>query len=1305
MITRKPLEQIIESVPALKKGKDVGYLQDTIHLEESIEPENREETVRLYYFAKTLKNAFEEILLTFASREGKGFWLTAEYGVGKSHFLATLACLLSDNSEKVWEAIHDPDIRNHQYKFKKRRLFPIVAGLRGKTAINHERPITLLEQLEKEIEKTITQLGLQDKINVTPIAETLKLYDGFNPTFQGAIQSYIQQKSGVKAGELRKNQPERFADLIRTFFKEQNLPFEPKVSINERLQALYKQIVDSNTGFNGLLFIIDEYESWLSQRDIKTPEGMFDSNVLQALTEILPKQYGYEIFTVVASQTDMPAQLHGRFKNLPLLAGSGAERDYHVICAHRVRRYKNEMEAEAKLYYHHFYDEFSSYKADTEETFLETFPFHPLSYETVRRFTSSVQDMPAVRLGLNIFYDVMKSQDALKMYNPITLDKVHKFSVNFQNALASHRFSDSQARYLEAKGQLPRIFEEDEDRAVAEAILTILYLQYAVSGDQTMSMTAGELAEATLTATDAAISGEQRMIVLLDEMAGKIPQLEYDARQPSKGARFYPHQPGLTSQQILDQFKEEFAKRPMEITDCWTKLLFAPLTETKGQKALFAGYVMDKHWKDAVVVNQVTYDGEILVTPYWKADLGQPLQDAYTHFRLVYLLNPSTQAASQIQDPRIIVIEAAPLSDALKDHCCTYLAAKEMFKEYDPKNQKGPEAATHRSYAESKCDDALATIIRYLIEPFQKGKCLTRDDLGIDVIAALSKTTPDQRHLALLRPTIENAYSQFGKLFEVFKIEKPILPADAKNLFVGLIQGDSTKAVRSTLEQKAVGLKLAVADDPRRLNPQHSELFKMFDERLAKAPAVLLWPLIKEFSGCPYGIPPYLLTAMLLIYVRHRGVPTPVEIELKPDHKLTNQSGKHLAKNLITRTNVVELSWQSNMENHFNTLSTVSGPNWNNIQPFAKLIWPDAKPATHPQEIDDQISGFLAHLKSQTPLVKLAKENLQTLANGLGDAISIEDNQTITRVIDLCAAEDLEAFEVQRKTIAADVIGFKTVIDRVAALRQLSEKSTQVLQMFNVLQQCDTGDNEDLTAQKSLLLARYKLPSMIGSPTLVASLLNETEKFFQKLQNAQEVHAKRMLDILKKIKETLGQAAGLLKGLGLLNQLATLGPPQGHELADILEKLTNQVDKELTGGSTLHRGLSYKPPEEEAKDIQKKIRQAFENRSGILRSQLEKVIQGKKQDQIKTLVDLIQISKLQEFAASLTPAIIDTIRKILEEARTQVERTRALQTIADTFPTVGEEDLDQFLTALRQLLQKEFKEKAKAGKKILLSLK
>jgi hypothetical protein len=473
MSDRKSLSQIIERVPALKKGKDIGYLQDTINLEESIEPGNREETVRLYYFAKTLKTAFEEILVAFFEPVGRGFWLTAEYGVGKSHFLSTLACLLMDDSEPVWKSVHDPDIRNYRFNVKKRRLFPIVAGLRGKNTIAQDRPISLLEQLEKELDESIKQLGMEEKINITPVAETLNLYDGFNVSLQGAVNNYIQQKSGKRPTDLRRHQPDLFADYVRRFFKDQNLPFEPKYNINERLQYLYRQIVNTKTGYNGLLFVIDEYESWLSQRPITSPEGMFDSNVLQALAEILPKQHNYEIFTVIASQTDLPAQLQGRFKSLPLLAGSGAERDYHVICTHRVRRYKVDMEGEAKLYYHDFYDDFAFYKSDTEETFLETFPFHPLAYETVRRFTSNVQDMPNIRLGLNIFYDVMKQASALALNRPLTLHDVYSHSANFQNALAGPRFSEVHHRFRDAISLLPHIFYDEEDRSIAEAILTV----------------------------------------------------------------------------------------------------------------------------------------------------------------------------------------------------------------------------------------------------------------------------------------------------------------------------------------------------------------------------------------------------------------------------------------------------------------------------------------------------------------------------------------------------------------------------------------------------------------------------------------------------------------------------------------------------------------------------------------------------------------------------------------------------------------------------------------------------------------
>lgn len=1303
MSDRKPLSQIIERLPALKRGIDIGYLQDTIHLEESIEQGNREETVRLYYFAKTLKKAFEEILFAFSEPVGRGFWLTAEYGVGKSHFLSTLACLLMDDSEPVWNSVHDAEIKNYRFNFKKRRLFPIVAGLRGKTAIAQDRQISLLEQLEKELDESIRQLGMEGKINITPVAETLNLYDGFNASLQGAVNNYIQQKSGKKPADLRRLQPDLFADYVRRFFKDQNLPFEPKYNINERLQYLYKQIVNPKTGYNGLLFVIDEYESWLSQRPITSPEGMFDSNVLQALAEILPKQHNYEIFTVIASQTDIPAQLQGRFKSLPLLAGAGAERDYHVICAHRVRKYKAGTEDEAKLYYHDFYDDFAFYKSDTEETFLETFPFHPLAYETVRRFTSNVQDMPGVRLGLNIFYDVMKQASALLLNRPLTLHDVYSHSSNFQNALAGPRFSEIHHRFREAINLMPHIFSDEDDRIIAEAILTILYLQFVISGEQAVPLSPADLADATITPIGA-ITGEQRMLVLLGDMAGKIPQLEFDSANAAKGARFIPRQSGPTPQQLLDKIKVEYSTRELEIMNCWTKLLFASPAETKGQKALFSGAVMDKPLKDTVVAHQVSYDGDIIVSGSWRTDFGLPLNDPYTHFRLVYLLSASKSIASDLQDPRVVVIEASTLGDKLKDLCCTYLATQAMLKDYDPRIQRGPEATEIRAYAETKFGDALSSIIQLQLEPFQKGKVYTQQGVNLDLVSSLSKPTPDQRHAALIRPTLENAYNEFGKLFEVHKIEKPIVAADGKNLFIGFVQGDSSKAVRSTLEQKAVGLGLATADDPKTLNPQHSKFFEILDKRLASNPALIIWPLLKELASNPYGIPPYLFTSMLLTYVRSKTVPSPVDVQLNPQHKLTNQGDKHLSRNLITRSNVVELKWQSDMERFFDSIVTVSGPDWNSIQPFAKLIYPEAKPATFPQEIDNQINGFLSYMKNQAASVEAVENNLETLANGLGNMLPDSDSTCLKNFKNLSAAEDLEAFDAKRKAIHSEVGGFKNTVDRFTSLRQLSSFSAQVLQMLSALQKADVGTDTDLSIQKDMLLVRYKLSSMIGNETAVKALLNETDKFLQRVRNAQEVHAKRMRAILEKLKEALSATKVLLKGLGQLNQLTTLGPPQGHDLAGRFENLMERLEAELSGKSALHHALSYVPPEEETKEMQLRIKQAFENRLAVLHSQLEKVIQGKGKDNIKTLLDLIQIKKLQEAAATLTPAIIETIQKILDEARTQVVRSRALETLAEQFPAVGKEDLDKFVGELRTLLEKEF-EKSKEGKIVILTFK
>jgi hypothetical protein len=175
---------------------------------------------------------------------------------------------------------------------------------------------------------------------------------------------------------------------------------------------------------------------------------------------------------------------------------------------------------------------------------------------------------------------------------------------------------------------------------------------------------------------------------------------------------------------------------------------------------------------------------------------------------------------------------------------------------------------------------------------------------------------------------------------------------------------------------------------------------------------------MKELAGCPYGIPPHLFTAQLLCYVRYRSLPSPVEIQLRPQHNVTNQNEQPLSINRITRSNVVDLRWQSGIEKYFDSLVAVRGPDWNSLQPYARLLCPDAKTASTPREIDQQIENFISYLQNQLPVVKNAKTNLDTLAASVGDSLSLDDSQLLDKFVDIFGVNELEDFDSARKGIA-----------------------------------------------------------------------------------------------------------------------------------------------------------------------------------------------------------------------------------------------------------------------------------------------
>jgi len=96
---------------------------------------NAARTVQEYLFTPSLRAHFQMVFECAVHRRGQGFWVQAEYGAGKTHFLGTLVNLLIWRDEALWNAVRDDDLRKtYAHPLSKvsssvlRRPFPISAN-------------------------------------------------------------------------------------------------------------------------------------------------------------------------------------------------------------------------------------------------------------------------------------------------------------------------------------------------------------------------------------------------------------------------------------------------------------------------------------------------------------------------------------------------------------------------------------------------------------------------------------------------------------------------------------------------------------------------------------------------------------------------------------------------------------------------------------------------------------------------------------------------------------------------------------------------------------------------------------------------------------------------------------------------------------------------------------------------------------------------------------------------------------------------------------------------------------------------
>jgi len=137
---------------------------------------NSENTVESYIFTDSIRRDIAAILEAIVKGHGGGFWIQAEYGAGKTHFLSTLTSLLIHKEESIWSKVSDPEIRNYRQRLMNNKLFPVIVNLKG-AANQDPSKDDLLKLLENGIEDALEESGEKSRIEIRSDDEIIGWYN------------------------------------------------------------------------------------------------------------------------------------------------------------------------------------------------------------------------------------------------------------------------------------------------------------------------------------------------------------------------------------------------------------------------------------------------------------------------------------------------------------------------------------------------------------------------------------------------------------------------------------------------------------------------------------------------------------------------------------------------------------------------------------------------------------------------------------------------------------------------------------------------------------------------------------------------------------------------------------------------------------------------------------------------------------------------------------------------------------------------------------------------------------------------
>ncbi|QRN94036.1 hypothetical protein JRI60_33460 [Archangium violaceum] len=457
------------------------------------------------FFLDPVRAYLNRILEKVAEGEGQGFWVQAEFGVGKSHLMAATAVLAIGGSP-AWDRVKQREKEENRAgpgarldalwrkKLEGKKIFPIVFSLEG-CGGSHEKKLE-----DFVLEEAQATFGLREgkPLAVYPEEHLARLFlKEHQKAFRDDLRVFLADKRlmrGLPQYEydelvkaLQDPQSQRDSGRVLTaFYRHKNLMPRIPTERGERLARAVQDILEA--GYHGVFVAIDEMSEYLRRSQFTSD----DEDCLLTLSSTLAKARALPIWTLVAAQSEHtnPKKIIGPDRLREELLEHKAERFRDIV----VQRTRTISDPGAVAVYYSGYKNLVPWVKDTpKEEFESAFPFPPDAIQVIRaistRLTGTRSTISflhralkrAVETGDKDLVPLWKVFDDLMSYNETP-------STSSSGAISIRsKFRGEVAALDAAQATLKRITDgqlaRPQNRSRAERILNTLFL-YHLAGVQ-----------------------------------------------------------------------------------------------------------------------------------------------------------------------------------------------------------------------------------------------------------------------------------------------------------------------------------------------------------------------------------------------------------------------------------------------------------------------------------------------------------------------------------------------------------------------------------------------------------------------------------------------------------------------------------------------------------------------------------------------------------------------------------------------------------------------------------------------------